>query len=870
MLVQRRVPADEREFLLGDLTESYHDRVALAGGVSARRWFWRETVRLLLSPWPATRARRAAPLPQDTSMNTLLRDLQFAVRTLVRAPGLSLSTILTLAMGIGATSAIFGVVRPALLEPPRYADPARLALVFERDRDGGESNMGWLTFKDIERDSRTLDAAAAISYWQPILSGEAESERLNGQSVTHRFFDVLGVQPMLGRGFVAAEDLPGANRVAVLSHALWLRRFGGDRSIVGRGVPVNGVTFTVVGVLPPDFESVLAPGTDIWRPLGYEASQGWACRTCRHLRVIARVRAGVAREAAWRELEGLSVSLTRQFPDQYAAPGVVLTPLHDYVTRQARPALWALVAAVAFVALIACANAANLLLGRALRREPEFAIRTALGASRRRLVRLVASESVMLAVVAGSLGLLLAWGGVRFFLAMAPQGIPRLDQVRVDGPVAGFTFLLALVAGLAASVLPALTTGRADLHGVIKSGTRGLASRSHRLRGSLVVAETALAVTLLAGATLLFQSLSRLLGVNAGFETERMLTMETQLSGPRYQDSGAVHRTQAVMLQAVRAVPGVEAAGFASQLPLGGNVDMYGIHLEDRPSANPEQDPSAMRYAVTPDYLAAMGIPLLRGRGITAADVETTPYAVVINQSMAETIFAGMDPIGRRLRMGGTDGPWRTVVGIVGNALHRGLDAPDEPQVYVPVTQWWEETGMTLVVRARTVPLSLVPTVRAAVASADRTVAIAKVATMEQLLARSTSQRRFALVLFAVFAGIALLLTAFGIYGVLAASVAERTREIGIRSALGAPQSRILGMVVRQGAALAGAGLVLGLGGALGLSKLLAKLLYGVRPENPAALLTVTFALAAVAVVACAVPAWRASRVDPMVALRDG
>jgi putative ABC transport system permease protein len=358
--------------------------------------------------------------------------------------------------------------------------------------------------------------------------------------------------------------------------------------------------------------------------------------------------------------------------------------------------------------------------------------------------------------------------------------------------------------------------------------------------------------------------------VNAGFETERMLTMETQLSGPRYQDSGAVHRTQAVMLQAVRAVPGVEAAGFASQLPLGGNVDMYGIHLEDRPSANPEQDPSAMRYAVTPDYLAAMGIPLLRGRGITAADVETTPYAVVINQSMAETIFAGMDPIGRRLRMGGTDGPWRTVVGIVGNALHRGLDAPDEPQVYVPVTQWWEETGMTLVVRARTVPLSLVPTVRAAVASADRTVAIAKVATMEQLLARSTSQRRFALVLFAVFAGIALLLTAFGIYGVLAASVAERTREIGIRSALGAPQSRILGMVVRQGAALAGAGLVLGLGGALGLSKLLAKLLYGVRPENPAALLTVTFALAAVAVVACAVPAWRASRVDPMVALRDG
>jgi putative ABC transport system permease protein len=436
--------------------------------------------------------------------------------------------------------------------------------------------------------------------------------------------------------------------------------------------------------------------------------------------------------------------------------------------------------------------------------------------------------------------------------------------------VAAFTFLLALIAGLAASVLPALTTGRADLHGAIKSGTRGLATRPHRLRGALVVVETALAVTLLAGATLLFQSLSRLLGVSAGFETARVLTMETQLSGPRYQDSGAVHRTQAAMLEAVRAVPGVETVGLASQLPLGGNVDLNGIHLEDRPSANPEQDPSAMRYAVTPDYLAALGIPLVRGRGITPADLETSPYAVVINESMAETIFAGMDPIGRRLRMGGNDGPWRTVVGIVGNARHRGLDAPDEPQVYVPVTQWWEEPGMTLVIRTRGSPLSLVPTVRAAVASADRTVAIAKVATMEQLLARSTSQRRFALVLFAAFAGIALLLTAFGIYGVLAASVAERTREIGIRSALGAPQGRILGMVVRHGAVLAGAGLLLGLGGALALSKLLAKLLYGVRPENPVALVAVTVILGIVAVVACAVPAWRASRVDPMIALREG
>ena len=869
-LLGRRLPPDELEFFLGDLEEGTAEKRASSGAIRSQLWLIGETCLAIVQPRIAGR-RPTIPSPRrDTRMKSFVDDLRFALRISARAPGMSILTIATLALGIGAATAIFGVVKPALLEPLPYPRPEQLVMLWERDAKGTPTNIGYLTFRDFERESTSIESAAAVSYWQPIISDATESERLNGQSVTQRYFHALGVSPMLGRDFVAEEDRNEANRVVILAHSLWQRRFASDSGIVGRAITMNGASYTVVGVLPADFENIVAPGTEIFRPLGYDASLRWACRTCRHLRVIVRVRDGLSAQAAENEMSSVSRAIVRQFPNDYSSSGVILQPLHEMATQSARPALLALVAAVSFVLLIACVNAANLLLGRALRRGPEFAVRTALGAGQARLVRLVVAESLVLAVVAGSLGTLLAFGAVKWLLQLAPQGVPRLANVGVDGTVLGFALLAALVTGIVASAAPALAIVRAPLHGVLKSGARGLASTvPHRLRGALVIAEVAIAVSLLAGATLLFRSLGHLMAVDTGFDPRNRLSMEVQVSGPRYQDSTAVWRFWTSTLDAVRQVPGVVSAGIVSQLPFGGNVDLYGIHLEDRPSANPELDPSALRYGASADYLTTMGIPLLRGRAIDATDGTSSPFVVVINRAMADALFPGADAIGRRLRTGGTSSPWRTIVGVVDNARHRGLDAAVEYQMYIPFLQWWEESGMTLTVRTSGPPASLTRGIRDAVRSVDRSVAITNVATMEELVDRSTAQRRFALSLFGAFALVALLLAAAGIYGVLSAGVVERFREIGIRSALGAPRQRILSMIVRQGLSLTAIGLVLGVVGAYSLSRVLSALLFEVRSTDPITLLIVAAILVTLAALACALPALRASRVDPVTALRE-
>lgn len=868
-LLAWRLGSAHNEFLVGDLLEAFDDRAQRHGAAAARRWFWRETVRIALHSWPAPR-RVPAP-PAEPPMKHLLNDLQFALRMVTRTPTVSLLTILTLALGIGATSAIFSVAYPALFRAAPYRDPSRLVLLWERDRDGSTSNIGYTTFRDLARDSRSIESAAAMSFWQPTVTDGAETERLDGQRVTHRFFEVLGVTPMLGRTFTPEEDRYQQNRSVVISHGLWQRRFGGDSTVLGRTLGIGAFTFTIVGVLPPTFESLLAPGTEIWAPLGYDESLAWACRTCRHLRAVVRLRPDVPVGAAEQELSGLMAGLVRQFPTEYAVPRVAVTPLREYVVRGTRPALLALLGAVLLVTLIACANAANLLLGRALRRESEFAVRTALGASRRRLAGQVVTEGLMLALIAGSLGIVIAIGGVQLLVRLAPPGIPRLDQVRVDGGILVFTLGLSLVAGLAASALPVLAAGRADLHGILKSGARGLAlGVRHRLRAALVVSEVALAVMLLAGATLLFQSLGRLLSVNAGFEVARRLTMEVQVTGAATRNDTTIAAFWDAALQAVRTVPGVEDAAIASQLPLGGNVDLYGIHREEQGDANPAENPSAMRYAVTPGYLGAMGISLMAGRWLTEQDDAGAPPVVVVNRTMAERLYPGLSPIGHRVRMGGEDSPYRTIVGVVGNTLHRGLDAAEEMQIYVPTVQWGGESAMTLVVRTSGNPSSVTGAVRSALRSVGSPVAVAAVATMEQLVSRSTAERRFALALFQGFALVALVLAGAGIYGVLSASVVERTREIGIRSALGAPRERILGVVMRQGIVLTAVGVAIGLGASLAAGGLMARLLYGVRSYEPTALLFVAMTLGTLACVACAIPAWRASRVDPVTALRDG
>lgn len=865
-LLAWRVPEPDREYLIGDLLEAFAEKQERSGAIAARRWFWRETMQLLVTRWPESPA--VGPDSSHEASMSFLHSARVAARSLLRSPALATLVILTLALGIGATTSVYSVARAALFSAPPYPNSDRVMLVWERDSDGSESNVGYFTFQDLSREN-VFESAAAMSYWMPTISNGSETTRLAGQRVTWKFFEVLGVKPMLGRSFLAGEDARGANRVLVLSYNLWRSRFGSDSSLVGRDIQVNGFAYRVVGVMPPSFESLISPGAELWGPLGYDATLSYACRSCRHLRMVARLRDGISPVIATQTLDASLQRMKEQFPTEYSSTGAVLTSVHEYVVRATRPALIALLAAVGIVALIACFNAANLLLGRALRREGEFALRVALGASHGRLAALLLSEGVLLALVAGALGSLLAVAGVNVLVTLAPAGVPRLDQVRIDGMALLFAFGLALFTGLAASVLPAYALLRSGLHEGIRGGTRSVVGGGrHRLRQALVAAEVALAVMLVSSTSLLLGSVTRLLAVDGGFATQNRLTMELDLAGPAFRDSGSVEQAWRQVISAVQAVPGVREVGLASMIPLGGNVDMYGMHLEDRPG-NPADDPSALRYAVTPDYLKAMGIPLKSGRAFTVDDRLGAPSVVLLNEHAAQQLYPGGNAIGRRLQVGGSR-PVATVVGIVGNTLHRGMDSPQEMQVYIPSSQWGEESGMTLVVHTNVRSETATRSVQEAVRRVIPGIAISRAATLDRLMGESTANRRFALALFAAFAGVALLLATAGLYGVLAATVVERTREIGVRTALGAPRGRILGLVLRQGMVLTGLGLAIGLFATWGSTRIISTLLYDIGASDPVVLMAVISSLGAAALLACALPAWRASRVDPVIALRDG
>ena len=861
-----RVPEPDREYFIGDVLETFAEEVSRVGARQARRSFWWETLQTVIARWPP--APNVGPDFSQEGSVSFLNSTRFALRSLLRAPALAALVVFTLGLGIGATTSVYSVARAALFGVPPYPQSERVTLVWERDANGSESNVGYFTFEDLARDS-VFESAAAMSYWTPTLSNGSETTRLAGQRVTWQFFDVLGVKPMLGSGFVPEEDKRGANRVVVLSYNLWRSRFGSDSGLVGREIQVNGVSYRVKGVMPPTFESLVAPGAELWGPLGYDATLSYACRSCRHLRMIARLRDGVSPEIARQKLDLVHQRLKEQFPNEYGSTGMLLVSVHEFVVRGTRPALLALLAAVGIVALIACFNAANLLLSRALRREGEFALRIALGATRGQLTALLLAEGLLLSVAAGAVGSLLAIAGTNVVVTLAPDAVPRLDQVRIDGGAILFSFGLALFTGLAASILPAYGLLRSGLHDSIRAGTRSVVGAGrHRLRQMLVAAEVALAVMLVSGTSLLLGSVTRLLGVDAGFATRDRLSMQLNLSGPAFNDSGSVERAWLNTLDAVRAIPGVTSAAIASQIPLGGNYDGYGLHLEERAGSNPAEDPSAQRYAVTPGYFEAMGIPLKAGRGFTGADRIGAPEVVLINEAAARQLYPNGNAIGKRLQVGGSR-PYSTIIGIVGNTLHQSLDAEREMQVYIPSSQWGEEGGMTLVVHTSGRSESAIGPIRSAVQRVVPGIAISRVATLERLLDNSTADRRFALALFAVFAGVALVLATAGLYGVLAATVVERTREIGVRTALGAPRGRILGLVVRQGMVVTGVGLAIGLFATWGSTRIISTLLFGIAASDPFVLAVVISSLGVAALLACALPAWRASRVDPVIALRD-
>jgi putative ABC transport system permease protein len=867
-LLGRLLPQGVRESLLGDLTEEYRrDLDTGTSRVEADRRFWRESGAALVA---LVRRRPATPLLEESDlMGTLLTDLRYAVRHLGRRPGFTALAVLIMALGIGATTAIFSVVNPVLFRSLPYQDPDRLVMLWERGADGLESNIGFATFADIRARSHTLAQVAAMGSWQPTLSGGSEPERLAGQRVSASYFSLLGVAPALGRGFLEEEDSRSAPRVVVLSDGLWRRRFDADPALVGRTITMDGTAYTVAGIMPRGFENLLDPTAQIWTPLRYDASLPYACRTCRHLRMVGRIGPGVSVSDTKRELELLSSALFEEYPTEYPVAGMFVVPLQHQVTRAARPVLLAVLGAVALVLLIACANVTHLLLGQAARRQREFALRAALGAGRGRLVRQLLTESMLLALVGGAAGLLLAGVGLRLLLALAPATLPRLEGVGLDRAVLLFALGLTTLTGLLFGLAPALAASRSALQATLQRAGGGGGNSRHGGRGALVVSEVSLAVVLLLGAGLLLRSLGRLVTIDPGFRSQGLLTMEVQTTGPAFREDEPTWAFFDQALAAVRAAPGVEDAAFTSLLPMGGNYDSYGVAIEEKPNPNPELNPSALRFAVSPRYLETMQIPVLRGRGLTEADaVPGAPSVVLINQTFARHVWPDEDPVGKRLRISERIG-WRTIVGIVGDVRHGGLDEVPADQIYLPERHWnWADPAMTLVVRTRGDAAALTPAVRRAIWSVDKDQPIGHIATMEELVSASTAERRFALRLFGTFAVVAMVLAAAGIYGALSGSVTERTRELGIRMALGATAENVLGMVMREGGLLIGFGLAIGLGGAALLGRLLQTLLYGVSPHDAVAQVTVALVFLVVGLLASMVPARRASRLDPIRTLK--
>ena len=871
-LLSRLLPRSEREAFLGDLEESFRTEIVPARGPgAARRWYWSQALRAPLSLAREHEPHVASPPYGDGLMRNTLNDLRFALRLLARRPGFAVLAVLTLALGIGATTAIYSAVYPIIIAPLPYPQADRIHMVYELEKkDGATSFLGWTTFADLARDSKSFDALAAMGQGNATLTGGDQPVLLESQRVSPPYFDVLGVHAAIGRTFRAEDDVFNTQRVVILSDALWRSRFGADSSLVGKSIRMNALDYLVIGVMPAGFENVLAPGAKLWTPLRYDASLPYACRDCRHLRAAGRLKPGVSEAQAARELDSVFHRIVHDYPRSYSSIGLSIPALQSDLTHSVRTVLFTLLGAVVLVLLIACANVTNLLLARASQRQGELSIRAALGAGRNRVVRQLLTESLLLAAIGGGAGVLAAVAGVRVLVALSPADLPRLSSIHVSAPILLFALALVSVTGIAFGLVPAMHATRADLHRGVKQGTRRTGGASRVTRASLVISEVAVALVLLVGSGLLLRSSARVFAVNPGFDPSRLLTMQVTAGGARFTNDTLVRAFYDGVLDRVRSEPGVEAAGFTNQLPMSGDYDGQGVHIQAHPAANPADDPGPFRYSVSPGYLEAMRIPLIRGRTITAQDKTTSPLVALVNESFARKYWPGEDPIGQRVSMlDAVKGPWFEIIGIVGDVQQLSLSSDKHDGIYTPESQWFfADRGMSLVVRAKGDAAALAPAIRRDVWSVDKDQPIERVATAEKLVAQSEAQRRFALVLFEGFALVALVLAGAGIYGVLANAVTERSREIGVRAALGASRSDILGMVVRQGLGLTAIGALLGIVAAAALSRVIASLLFGVSPFDPATYAVVSVLLGLVALGACLVPALRASGVDPMEALR--
>jgi len=804
-------------------------------------------------------------------MDVILQDLRYGIRKLVKNPGVTAVVVLALALGIGANTAIFSVVNAILLHPLAFKDPGRIAMVWMDNRKLGVDQdwHSYLNFLEYKNGSQTFEDIAAFNDRSFNLTGAGDPIRVLGAWATASLFPVLGVDPILGRAFTSDEEEPGRDLVVVLSHGLWQRRFGADPQIIGQQISLNGKNRTVIGVMPASFRF---PDKDaeLWVPLSPDA-QLRNNRNALWLKAVGRLKPGVTLEQARADMGTIAGRLEQQY-DFMSGYGVNLVPIHDQVVGSVRPAMLVLLAAVALVLLIACANVANLLLVRAAAREREIAVRAALGAARGRLVGQLLTESIVLATAGGVAGLLIAVLGLRMLLAMAPVDIPRLDQIRVDWQVLAFALGLSLATGVVFGLVPALQASRPDLNESLKEGGRGSTTgiRGRRIRGALVISEIALSLVLLIAAGLMIKSFVHLQQFNLGFNPDRMLTLRLQLPGSKYKDDSQVAGFYRELLDGVENLPGVQSVGAISTIFLTKTPYSTNFTIQGRPPLRPGQQIEVPIDSISPNYFRVMGIPLLRGREFTDDDKAGAPGVVMINQTFARRFFPDEDPIGKRFVYGMPDGPnppWLTIVGVVGDTRRTGFDAEIRPETYLPYSQT-PDRSMYLVVRAASSPMPVIQPVRDAVWAIDKDQAVFSVETMDQLLSEMMAQRRFNMLLLAIFAGAALILAAVGIYGVMSYSVTQRTHEIGVRIALGAGRATVLRQVAGQGMMLAAAGIGLGLAGSLALTRLMAGLLFEVHATDPVTFVLIPLLLGGVALAASVIPARRAMKLDPILALR--
>ena len=808
-------------------------------------------------------------------MNDVAQDLRYALRRLALSPGFTLLALVTLALGIGANTALYSVVYAVLLKPLPFSEPERLYWVYSRHTSTDRYPFSLPEFCDYRDRTRTLEGFAGFTNWSGNLGGDEHTERIPGLRVSANLFELLGVAAALGRTLGPADDIPGNEKVVVLSHGLWQRRFGGDPKVVGRPLTLNGESFTVVGVMAPEFlfpirdidlAIPLAPDQDPWR---YDRE------STNFVRVIARARAGTSREQVTAELDGIGRRLQEEFPGSYARKkGVLVAPYREELTRSFSGALWMLAAAVALLLLIACANLANLMLVRATARRQELAIRRALGARPGLLVRQLLLESGLLALGGALVGVLLACWAVPLLVAMSPTAMPRAREIGVNVPVLLFAITAALLAGIGFGLAPALRAVRVDPNKDLKAESRGGSGDRSRARGLIVVAQIAVMVVLLTGAALLLKSFRAVLEVAPGFDGG-VLTVRLSLPRKDYDELGKMRRFYEQLEARVARLPGVVSVAAVNQLPLNGALASVDYKVEGRPPASDSQLPTTNYRMVTPGFFATMGIPLLTGRVLAETDGAGSPAVGVISQALARQSFGELDPLGRRLLVNYA-GEFRPVeiVGVAGDVKHASLEAPAEPHLYVPYYQTqptllvWLALNQYLLVRASGEAQALGPAVRRELRAVDPGVASLGGRLSGDFVATAAAARRFTLVLLALFAAVALLMAAVGIYGVVAYAVAQRTRETGLRLALGASAADILTLVLGEGLRRSAVGIGAGLVAALAAAHASKSLLFGVGEADPAAYAAVVVLLLAVTLAACLLPAWRAARLDPVKALR--